>query len=840
MEAAGRADFGTLLRQLRLAATLTQQELAERANLSVEAIGQLERGARTRPQRETVVLLARALDLSPERQALLTRAISSTHPPRRREHGQSNLPLLRLVRSDVQTTAGHNLPQQLTSFVGRQQEIGEIAELLREHRIVAIVGAGGVGKTRVAAELAVALLDDYPDGVWFVDLAPLSQQALAEDAVLTVLQLPSSTASAIDVVIAHLKTRRALLILDNCEHVVAQVREVAGKIFEACPMVRVLATSREALAVAGEQVYRLPSLAIPPKSCLSAQDALSYGAVSLFVDRARAVDPAFVLTDDTARDVVDICRRLDGIPLAIELAAARVRVLAPRQIAQRLDQRFRLLTRGEPGALPRHQTMTALLDWSYELLTAREQRFFESLSVFPGGCTLEAATYVCAIDGEDDVDVIELITSLVTKSLLVAELAGSEERYRLLESSRQYARDKLSARGEMERTVRRHALAYVELAERLEAARDTTLERAWLSQAIMEVENYRTVLEWTLAERGDVVLGQRLVAAHGVLLRAFTLPEGRRWVREAVEIIDEQTPPDLSAQLELAEAVSLQQLGGWKLCLTAAERALARFRNLGDLLGTAQAQMLAGGALACLGSPAEAEHLLQSALETARGIGRRLLIVRVLQRIGWARSALGDFDGARTYLTEALELAKGFDTHAPGIALSLASTHSDAGDPATALRLTVETLAKYEGPNSLSMQPQVRACALVNAADCLVELGRFDEAQARANEALQFAHEHQLHAVVALSLEHLAVAATLMAVDQDGLSPAKAAHAARLLGFVGAARNTLGIEEAVGQKYDQMLSMIRTAIGADEFSRRLAAGATMIEDEAIAAARALE
>ncbi len=433
--------------------------------------------------------------------------------------------------------------------------------LLGEHRIVTIVGAGGVGKTRVAVQLAVALLGNYPEGAWLVDLAPLSQQALAENAVLTALQLPSTTASAIDVVIAHLKTRRALLILDNCEHVVAQVREVAGKIVKACPSVQILATSRQALAVAGEQAYRLPSLAVPPDTCSNAQDASSYGAVELFVDRARAVEPAFVLTDDNARDVADICCQLDGISLAIELAAARVMVLAPCQIAQRLDQRFRLLTRGEPGALPRHQTMTALLDWSYELLTAREQRFFESLSVFAGGCTLEAATSVCAIDGEDDVDMIELVTSLVTKSLLVAELAGSEQRYRLLESSRQYARDKLSARGDMERTVRRHALAYVELAERLEAARDTTLERAWLSRVTMEVENYRTVLEWTLAERGDVVLGQRLVAAHGVLLRAFTVREMRRWVREAVEIIDEQTPPDLSAQLELADAVSLQNSG---------------------------------------------------------------------------------------------------------------------------------------------------------------------------------------------------------------------------------------------------------------------------------------
>jgi len=481
MEATGRPQFGTLLRQLRLDAAMTQQELAELAGLSVEAVGQLERGTRTRPQRATVLLLGRALDLSPERDAMLARAIDTTHPPRRRERIQTlNTSLLRLVRSNTQTTPAHNLPQQLTSFVGREQEVSEIAARLREHRLVTVVGAGGVGKTRVAVQLGADVLDGYSDGAWLIDLAPLAHQDMVENAILSALQLPSSTGSALDVIIAYLRGRRLLLLLDNCEHVITRARHVADKVMEACLSVRILATSRQALEAAGEHVYPLPSLAVAPDPLLRTRDALGCGAVALLVDRALEANPGFALSDDNVHDVVEICRRLDGIPLAIELAAARTNVLTPRQIAQRLDQRFRLLTGGRPGALPRHQTMTALIDWSYDFLTSREQRFFETLSVFMGGCTLEAATDVCAEGGEDDVDLIDLITSLVTKSLLVAEIVGGEQRYRLLQSSRHYARDKLASRDGQHEVDRRHAVTYLELAERLEAAWSTTPELEWL------------------------------------------------------------------------------------------------------------------------------------------------------------------------------------------------------------------------------------------------------------------------------------------------------------------------------------------------------------------------
>jgi predicted ATPase/DNA-binding XRE family transcriptional regulator len=842
MESIGRPHFGALLRHFRLDAGMTQQELAERAQLSVEAISLLERGARTRPQRETVVLIGRALELSPEREALLGSAIGIAHPSRHRERTDAlNASLFRIVR-DIQPAPRHNLPRQLTSFVGRQREAGEIAALLSEHHLVTVVGAGGVGKTRVAVQLGSDLLDDNPDGVWLVDLAPLVDQTLVASAVLTALQLPSTTGSALDAVVAYLKARRLLLILDNCEHVIARARDVTSSIVQSCPYVRILATSREALDVPGERTYRLPSLAVPPDSRVSARDALSYGAVALFVDRALAVDAGFALTDDNAPDVAEICRRLDGIPLAIELAAARMNVLAPRQIAQRLDDRFRLLTGGDPRALLRHQTMTALIDWSYDLLTPREQRFFESLSIFAGGCTLDAATAVCATEGEDDLEVIDLVASLVAKSLLVAELSGSEPRYRLLESSRLYARDKLIAHGEQEQVARRHALVYLELAQRLERASDTTPDREWFSQVKVELENWRAALEWALGMRRDVAVGQRLAAARRVVWSSFSLVEGRRWVRAALELVDERTPPDLVAQLEHADADGAQKFGERKASLAAAERALVRYRELGDVLGIAHAQLLAGRSLVPLGRSADAESLLQEALEVARTLGNRRLTANVLQVIGWTRSAVGDFAGARANLSEALGLAKalGAEFLAVSVAASLAENEFYAGDTETALRLTVDVLATHRALNSSPTVPGI-AAALANMATYLISLGRFEEARESANEALELARGLQLAALVTLSLRHVALATMLRPQVEGRRMSAEHAGAARLFGFLDAHLTTVAPEEySLQQEYDRALAVLRGAIGPDDLTHLMAAGATMTEDEAIDQAHAIQ
>jgi predicted ATPase/transcriptional regulator with XRE-family HTH domain len=836
VEAASRLHFGTLLRQFRLDAGMTQQTLAERAQLSVEAIGVLERGARTRPYRETVSLLARALELSREREALLESAIEVAHSPRRRERIAAVKPsLLRILRSDTEVTPRHNLPQQLTSFVGRQHEVGEMIALLREHRFVTVVGAGGVGKTRIAVETGNELLDAYPDGVWLVDLAPLADQTLVASTILSALQLPSTTGSPSEVIIAYLKTRRVLLILDNCEHVIAAALEVVASIVQSCPRVRILTTSREALGAPGERLYRLPSMAIPPDSRGSAQDALCYGAVTLFVDRAHAVNSSFALIDDNAPDVSEICRHLDGIPLAIELAAARVRVLAPRQIAERLDRRFRLLADTEHRALPRHQTMTALIDWSYDLLTAREQEVFEELAVFAGGCTLETATAVCAREREDDLDVLGFIESLVMKSLLVAELVGSEQRYHLLESSRQYARDKLTARGGQERVARRHTLIYLDLAERFDRAWDTMREPAWLSRAKPELGNWRAALEWALATRGDIIAGQRLAAVLEVVWRGFTLAEGQRWARTALDFVDEFTPPDLIARLEYAEAAGAAQFGDRNVSLAAAERALVRYRELGDVLGVARAQHLVGSSLATLGRSTEAESLLQEALSAARSVGNRRLEANVLQKIGWARSTVGDFAGARAYFTQALRLAKavGAESFAGSVAISLAENEFDADAPEKALRLTVDLLA------TPALDSQNTACALVNMAAYLIALGQYDEARARAREGLELAHSLRIVSLVPASLQHLALVALLGPQAEDRRD---SAGAARLLGFAEARRVALGNPQEYGlrQKYDRALIVLRDAIGADELTDLMAAGATMTEDEAIAQAHALE
>jgi predicted ATPase/transcriptional regulator with XRE-family HTH domain len=841
MEAARQDDFGALLRRFRLEAGITQQELAERARLSMEAISTLERGARTRPHRETVILLSRALKLPPERRALLESAAHIPHPPRRRESSEAlKASLIRIVRTDGQATPKHNLPAHLSSFVGREREVAEIAALLHDHRVVTIVGAGGIGKSRVALRIGSDLLDNFPDGVWLVDLAPMADQTLVASAVLTALQHSATTGSALDVVVAYLKTRHLILILDNCEHVISAAREVATTIIGLCPHVRILTTSREALDEAGERVYRLPSMAVPPDAPGTAQDALRYGAVTLFVERAHAVNSSFALLDDNAPDVSEICRRLDGIPLAIELAAARVKVLAPRQIARRLDQRFHLLTGGDSRALPRHQTMTALIDWSYGLLTVREQKFFEALSVFAGDCSLEAITAVCAADDEDDVAVIDLITSLVTKSLLVAELASEEQRYRLLESSRQYARDKLIACGKLDDFARRHAIFYVELAEQREREWDAMPDRAWLPQASLEVENWRAALEWTLARSGDVALGQRLAAVRAVMWRSFTLAEGRRWVRAAMELVHDDTPALVVAQLKHAEAEGARRFGDFKMAFTNAESALLRFRKLGDARGIAETQSLAGVMLSILGRPEEAEPLLREALEAAETLGDRRLRATALFRLGLVRAEVADYTGAGAYLTEALGLAKvlGAAILGESVRIALAQNEHLTGNAEKALQLIEDVLADKRSGNAVGTSA---AYCLTDRATYLIALSRYDEAQAQANDALIEGRDSQLDFVVARSLHQLAVIALLRPALEHVSAVVRYAGAARLFGFAKARFTSLGsLEDLERQYYLSALGRLHETIVSDKLTHLMAAGATMTEDEAIDQAHALE
>jgi predicted ATPase/class 3 adenylate cyclase len=320
----------------------------------------------------------------------------------------------------------NNLPLQLTSFVGREDELAEIRALLDKTRLLTLVGTGGVGKTRAALQVAADLLDGSGDGVWFVDLAPLREASLIAPEIAATLGLtvaPDRTPA--EVIIAYLKPRRLLLVIDNCEHLVAGAAAVIDAILRACPRISIIATSREGLNVAGESVHRMPSLSVPPpKSALSAAEAATYGAVALFAERAHAADDRFTLTDQNAAIVADVCRRLDGIALAIELAAPRVKVLAVEQLSRRLDERFRILTGGSRSALPRQQTMRALIDWSYDLLSDTEKAVFRRAGVFVGGFTLESATAVCGFDGR--LDEWEVLETLIRKRAPASARAPSK------------------------------------------------------------------------------------------------------------------------------------------------------------------------------------------------------------------------------------------------------------------------------------------------------------------------------------------------------------------------------------------------------------------------------
>jgi predicted ATPase len=354
--------------------------------------------------------------------------------------------LLQVVHADLQTdfpplksleSRSNNLPVQLTSFIGREREIAAVKESLATTRLVTLTGAGGSGKTRLALHVATGLLEHYPDGIWLAQLAPLSEPVLVPKAVASALGIPEQLGRPLtETVVDYLRPRAPLLLLDNCEHLLQACAHLADALLQACPNLRIVATSREALGIAGELTYRVPSLSLPDLKRLPSPESLTeYEAVRLFVDRAAFGKPGFQVTRANALAVAQVCQQLDGIPLAIELAAARVKVLAVEQIAARLDDRFRLLTGGSRMVLPRHQTLRAAIDWSYNLLSETERVLLRGLSVFAGGWTLDAAEAVCAGGSVEADTILDLLTALVDKSLVFVEMQRGEARYRFLETA---------------------------------------------------------------------------------------------------------------------------------------------------------------------------------------------------------------------------------------------------------------------------------------------------------------------------------------------------------------------------------------------------------------------
>ena len=524
----------------------------------------------------------------------------------------------------------HNLPFELTSFVGRERELQDILTLLGQRRLLTLTGSGGSGKTRLALRAARETVERYRDGVWLVELAPLSDPALVASAAAASIGIRAQAGTLVEALKRSLRNSDLLIVLDNCEHLVGACAELAHELLVSCERARILATSRQPLGVTGEVAWPVPGLELPSQTAgVSADELGRSAAVRLFAERADAARPGFSLGPGVADAVAQICRRLDGIPLAIELAAARTRGLNAEEILQRLDDRFRLLTGGTRDSLPRHQTLRATIDWSHELLNGSERALFRRLAVFAGGWTLGDAEHVCADDSLPVEDVFDVLSELVTKSLVAAEpgLTG-ETRYSMLETLRAYADEQLRVAGERDALGRRHLDRFLELAEDAHARRDNTGLNAELETILAHQDNIRAALAF--ARNADATGMLMLAGAVEQLWLAGNVTEGRRWLGEALQTATGRTPKRIRALNIAAGLAILQQDQEIGQRLIDESRALAK--ELNDRSGEAWAWVWLGFLELCDDPPRSGAA--QRSFEMHEQVGDRVGICRSLGFLG--------------------------------------------------------------------------------------------------------------------------------------------------------------------------------------------------------------
>ena len=680
---------------------------------------------------------------------------------------------------DVASTP-HHLPQQSTTFVARKRSVEDCLTQLRTTRLLTITGVGGVGKTRLAMRLAEILTSEFPDGVWFVDLASLTDSERVPELVASMLGIPEEPgSSAMSSIARHLTGRRAMIVLDNCEHLLGACSELARAVLVATPDVKLIATSREGLGVPGESAYSVPSMSFPDSKQAGALEAIrATEAVQLFVERAVAVRQDFVLDDDQAPAVAEICRRLDGIPLAIELAAARVRVLSVHEILTRLHDRFRLLAGGR-AALPRHQTLRASIQWSYDQLTADEQRLLRTVSVFAGGWTLEAVT-ACGTDW-DEFEVLDLLTRLVEKSLVIVERHdGEDTRYRCLETVRQYGAELLIERGEVQGARSLHRDWFLSMAERASQRKVGPDQEHWHDRLEAEIDNIRAALEWCREDPQGAEPALRLASAMGWFwaLRGY-YREGRQWNAEILARTSFPPSAPLGNVLMAAGNMAYRQ-DDLEAARRYYEQAIEVRRAIGDEGGI-------GGLLGSLGNVAqglgewhEARSLFERANEISRRHGHKAWEGASLTCLGNVSGYLRDFDAARRYLEEAVSL-----NHEMGngvgeaIALqSLGSLLADTGDLENAIPYLERAMSLQESLGDPHTHATVR---LVFAA---IAVRQGDPASARPLFATGLRSLFELggRLQIAFGLEDLS---GLLMLEGD------AVQAAHVLGVASALRETI-------------------------------------------------
>jgi predicted ATPase/class 3 adenylate cyclase len=721
----------------------------------------------------------------------------------------------------------NNLPAALTSFVGRESEVEELAELLAAHRVVTLVGSGGIGKTRLSLQTAANLLDGFRDGVWFVELAPLASGAYIPTAVAQALgrTLPAEGDPVSNLVRA-IEDSAALLVFDNCEHLVEAAGTVISALVRGCARLKVLASSRQSLRISGEAIFRLQSLSFPSlekSATLTAVAASRFASTELFVQRAVASDRRFVLTDANAPAIAEICRRLDGIPLALELAAARVKILNPQQLCERLEARFRLLAGGNRDLLPRQQTLRALIDWSHDLLDDRERALFRRLGIFPNGFALDAAVAVASGGDLDELDAIDVLASLVDKSLVMAEPAGDAQRYRLLESTRAYANEKLAEAGEGDDIANRHFSYFRDVYLAAQATADPAFHDALRS----DLEDVRAALSW--ATRGpDASAGADLLDAIWAGMGVIGLyAEGLSWVETYLRIL----PHDAwraRARLSLVAAILLANSGRMADAFAAAERSVGAARASGDSETLASALAMYSWNAARVGQSEIADAAIAEAFrmpEAETKTRLRLLEVRAL-----LNGQRGDLDSAVRDLEELREYFRcaGIGRSERVMGANIAEMEHKLGRTQRSIEIVREMISRFASDPDRNAYSQM----LGNLAGYLTAIGDGVGAIEAARDAIgELAVADPGSPFVAVAMEHMALAFALL---NDF------ARAAVLAGYAGATFERHGYEREHTEltTHARLNRLVNAALGPDEFTRLRAKGAALDPSAAVAYALA--
>ena len=560
------------------------------------------------------------------------------------------------VKEKRETRPKTNLPVPLTSFIGREREIEEVKHLLSTTRLLTLTGSGGIGKTRLAIQAATDLIKSYKDGVWWVELGPVIDEALVPQTVAQVLGVRESPGQLLTESVKNfLREKQLLLVLDNCEHLITACAQLADDLLTQCANLRILTTSREALGITGETVLHVSALSFPVLAHLSQiQNLKEFESIQLFVERAAAVRPDLALTQQNAFTVTQICHRLDGIPLALELAAARVKVLSLEEIATRLDDRFTLLTHGSRTALPRHQTLRALIDWSHDLLSESERMLLRQLSVFIGGWTLNAAESVCRGDGLNPWQLLELLSHLVDKSLVIVEERDGTARYRMLETIRQYAGEKLQAAGENNEIRTRHLEFFLQLAAQAEPKLLTVEQKTVFAELDTEYGNLRSALEWAMET--DAVKGLRLAATLGQFweVRGY-IGEGRIAIEQALQQAYD-APKQVRANALQWRAQLAGRQGDYAQAKEPLEESLNLSRMLGDKRAIASSLRIFGNICLSQANYAAAQTAYEESLALLQELGDKREIASMMTNLGNVATCTGDYATGRQYQDESVAI----------------------------------------------------------------------------------------------------------------------------------------------------------------------------------------